>query len=395
MYTLRGHRATGFFERGLRIRKYSLKSLLLLLAFFNSFLALLVWGQPWKEELTLRGHEDVVHCVKFSPDGSQIVTATPGGIARIWDSKTGELLFAFGGPENPASYGNIFDKEVLITTGSNNIQLWALKNGNRIFHVKWPNVSSAILVTSPAGLRVIGSRQSGPKRTWEARVWDVKNGKMLCSLGKLDYYIGKAFYSADNTRLFTLTWDAMLWEANTGRLIATLSVEGEYAWPYWFSDDGQKILAASRKSEGQIYMWDCRSGKFLGTQAGQIPRQKWISSRFLSPDGKLNCGVPPDTDFQVRNHRLYVSETNTGKILASWNAHSDMVHTCEFSPVGLRIITGSRDRTAKVWARRARPYEWWGIFWLLEFWATAIFGVALIWSLRRDARKFGKKSSAQ
>src|SRR5262249_43437552 len=61
-----------------------------------------VQGLCQSDLLTLGGHNDQVACVKFSPDGRWLATATgawfgtrPGEV-RLWDATTGELLRTFG-----------------------------------------------------------------------------------------------------------------------------------------------------------------------------------------------------------------------------------------------------------------------------------------------------------
>jgi WD40 repeat protein len=46
-------------------------------------------GQP---RATCTGHRDNVTAVAFSPDGTQLATASRDGTARTWDTATGECL---------------------------------------------------------------------------------------------------------------------------------------------------------------------------------------------------------------------------------------------------------------------------------------------------------------
>lgn len=50
---------------------------------------------------TLPGHTDHIDTVSFSPNGTQFITATWDGIARIWDSATGKLLFSLQNEHDP------------------------------------------------------------------------------------------------------------------------------------------------------------------------------------------------------------------------------------------------------------------------------------------------------
>src|SRR5207302_7548473 len=46
----------------------------------------------WKLLATLRGHDDVVFSVAFSPDGQQLASASFDHSVRLWDTQTHEAL---------------------------------------------------------------------------------------------------------------------------------------------------------------------------------------------------------------------------------------------------------------------------------------------------------------
>ena len=43
-----------------------------------------------KSLMTMTGHKEGIWCVNYHKDGAQIVSASPEGIAKIWDVKTGK-----------------------------------------------------------------------------------------------------------------------------------------------------------------------------------------------------------------------------------------------------------------------------------------------------------------
>ncbi len=48
--------------------------------------------EPDGRDVVLRGHTAPVTSVRFSPDGTEVVTASRDTTARIWDASTGALL---------------------------------------------------------------------------------------------------------------------------------------------------------------------------------------------------------------------------------------------------------------------------------------------------------------
>ena len=60
------------------------------------------------------------------------------------------------------------------------------------------------------------------------------------------------------------------------------------------------------------------------------------------------------------------------------------------SPSGDRLAVVEKAVTIHVFHRR-RPYEWWGVFWLWEFWLAVAFAGVFVWSVVRDRRVLGKE----
>ena len=89
-----------------------------------------------------------------------------------------------------------------------------------------------------------------------------------------------------------------------------------------------------------------------------------------------------------RTVRIWDAETGSELALLT-----DYANVVRFSPEGGRIVTAGVDGAARVWKRR-RPEWWWGVFWLWEFWLTAVFAGLFVWSVVRDRRALGKKEAA-
>lgn len=60
--------------------------------------SLRVWNiKSMADEFLLEGHSDLITCLEFSSDGSNIVTGSRDTTIRIWSTKKGELIRAFKG----------------------------------------------------------------------------------------------------------------------------------------------------------------------------------------------------------------------------------------------------------------------------------------------------------
>uniref|UniRef100_A0A669DCA4 WD repeat domain 1 n=1 Tax=Oreochromis niloticus TaxID=8128 RepID=A0A669DCA4_ORENI len=86
-------------------------------------------GPPFKFKFTLRDHGQFVNCIRFSPDGSRFVTAGADGQIFIYDGTTGERVGSLGGEK--AHKGGIYavswspdSSQLISASGDKTVKLW-------------------------------------------------------------------------------------------------------------------------------------------------------------------------------------------------------------------------------------------------------------------------------
>lgn len=278
---------------------------------------------PLPEHSIRHDLKDVVNA-SFSPDGKYFLIASGVGIVRIFDSKS---LQPFG-PD--------------IRTTS--------------------KLTSAAF--SPDGLLIITSSAddaSGFVEVWEVAS-RVSKGTKIITEGKLN----QAGFSPDSRKILTAGKGdvyhenigvARVWDLESGLPISPPIDSGIKFSPYFgasFNLDGTQILTVSsgfyptdgdKHVSGGVQIWDAKSFEPIGPPMF-INEMNMISAHF-SPDGSkiitLGEMVFDETGF------LQMWDTTTQKqvnqpVKAAWR-----FRCANFSPDGLRFVTGDNNLSAVVW----------------------------------------------
>ncbi len=190
-----------------------------------------VWDRSGTVALTLKGHAYAVTSLAFSSDGTEIVTTSLDGTARIWDAKTGRSILSLAAGK---------------FTGGDHAEF------------------------SPDGTRIVTVNGADP-----AHVWDARSGKKLFDLDAEECRddatghcaIGGASFSPDGSRIVTtstiVTWNrtahdeaVLVWNAVTGRVSLKFvhqggDIEARYV------PDGSGIVTVGR--DGVLRVWNVHS----------------------------------------------------------------------------------------------------------------------------------------
>ena len=221
-----------------------------------------------------------------------------------------------------------------------------------------------------------------------AKVWDARTGAEILTLKGHTWYslvgvvqprrvAGRSPASQDKT--------AKVWDAKTGAEILTLKGHTGSVYSASFSPDGSRILTASEDKTAKV--WDaqdrCRDPHPQGahriassrrrsarTGRGSSPRvmtgRRRSGTRGLVPRSSPSTGHTGVRSVRrrsaptargssprvgIRQHGEGLGRATAPSSSPSRGTPAD-VWSASFSPDGSRIVTGSDDRTAKVWDAR-------------------------------------------
>lgn len=246
---------------------------------------------------TLKGHEDVILRIAWSPDGQFLATPSVDKTIKIWDALNARLIHTLEGH----SYGvnhvawSPNGKNLASSSCDNTIRIWNSETG-QCHHVlgKYNEASDKDIGTvawSPDGRTLAsGSKDSTIK------LWDTNNWQLLAILEGHTNDVTRIAWSPDGQILASCSADSTigLWDTQTRELRQVLKRSGKsrsrriicVAW----SPD-QTLLASSSYREIEIWNFDRQAKMVLKKRLENLGSVKSFRSDItcisFSQDGRL------------------------------------------------------------------------------------------------------------
>jgi RNA polymerase sigma factor (sigma-70 family) len=263
---------------------------------------------------------DHVPFLRFTPDGSKLVTQSDSGL-RVWDAANGRELRRFGPACGIASRG--------------------------------------VDLSADGKLALTADNQA----SCTLRLWDVGTGKELRQCGSTANF-GQARLAPDGKTVAATApgGEVELRDVTTGERRHTLKGQDASNALINFSADGKTLVVGADKT---IRLWDVATGE--GRRRVDCPEP--VALVALSPDGKLLASVgyrppkavAPGVTANLPDNRVRVWDATTGKELRSLvpdtkaTAPPGLVAVA-FAPDGKTAVTIGIDNVLRVWdAATGRP----------------------------------------
>jgi WD40 repeat protein len=139
--------------------------------------------EPGGEVVVLRGHTAPVTSVRFSADGSRVVTASRDRTTRIWDAGTGELLQTLRGHfgvVGDASFSP--DGKWIVTAGPGTAALWSADTGELVLYLRGNRGRVTSASFDPSGTTIVTSGVDGTVRTYDCEI--CRSGAALVAVAR-------------------------------------------------------------------------------------------------------------------------------------------------------------------------------------------------------------------
>lgn len=287
-------------------------------------------------------HEGGVPDVAYSPDGRLIATTGAGGIVKVWDAYTGELMFTLdeGADEFGTNLAFSPDGNTLAVALYTRVSLWDIHTREIKSRLSGQSVGTMIgynLGVGQIGFSPDGQLLAVANMDGVSKVWELSTQSEVLSLGVEGMQPPKAIaYSPDGKLLATggdegIVW---VWDASSGAEIFTLSLGG-IIHSVAISPDGKRLAAASE--DGSIKVWDTATGE----ETISLPRLSGMYDIAFLADGSF---ATAGQDGTVR-----VWDAVSGQQLLALAGPTSTVISVAGSPDGKRIASGAYDGSLRIW----------------------------------------------
>jgi WD40 repeat protein len=147
-----------------------------------------LWTRKGKLLHVLAGHPQTITDARFDPTGARVVTAAHGvnRNAIVWDVRTGGLLHVLIGHYGTVSAASFsFDGRWILTAGPISAAIWNADTGRLLFYLRGPTALLTDAESSPAGYRVITGSRDRTVRTYDCRLCKRLDGLAALAGGEI------------------------------------------------------------------------------------------------------------------------------------------------------------------------------------------------------------------
>jgi WD40 repeat protein len=394
-------------ETGIRSFAFSPDGKLLASGSRNRYHHAQIWDARTGRLLHTLRHHGYVLAERFSPRGRSLVTSSQDGAAYVWDVGTGQRkLLLVGGPGaagavNASAFSP--DGSEIATASDNRLgTIYYSTDGRVIASLAGHHDAVTIIEFDPSGRTIVTGSSDGSARLWAAQPEGTLERIDTRKMPAQAFWAGERVVTVagNQVKILTASGHVLTRFQMTGGLVSAAGKPGvaavapttqdlnlvhthgqtsgviEGISAVAFEHDGT-LLAGT--PDGIVSRWSTRAeGHMIGSpllhHAGHVLAISTGGGRFLvrtprlvdvyTDAGKLVSTIHTATRHAVlspgglgvattRGTIAQLWDSSTGKLLHTLKGHSSLVTDAEYSPNGLELVTVSDDHTGRIWNVRS------------------------------------------
>jgi WD40 repeat protein len=281
---------------------------------------------------------DTVFFARFTPDERRVITVSRDGFVRIWHAQDGSLERVMGrvGPARRYVASALSPDGSIVATASDDVgavELWSIASGELLATLPTAQVATDRTLAFDHDGRWLAAGSSDL-----VRVFDVKSGHDVTELETPGLRVLR--FDPTGPRLVTGTerGDVSLWRIPDGARAQHLLQGGEAVCDLAVSPDGELVAAAFLRSSSSEVIWRARTGevqaRILAHEYGNVRLEFDSASKLLASGGPKG--------------RIAVSDVMTGTPLLVLESSARAISSMAFDRDSRRLIGAALDGTTRV-----------------------------------------------
>jgi len=236
----------------------------------------------------LKGHTDQIYAVSFSPDGTKAVTGSDDHTLKLWNAKSGSLIKTLKGHKDEVKSAAFTPDGKYLLSGSwdKTIRLWDGRSGKFIKALASQNRAVESLSVSPDGTMVLAGASIGSGKE-DNNIFSIPSGNKITSFTKHKNIVLATAISPHGTTVATggFEGEIYLWDIKSANIKKTMRGKGRMVWSVGYAKDGRSITWG--KTEKQLSLFN----------RGPLKQAFQIRQNGREYDLAMGCELKGDTGY--------------------------------------------------------------------------------------------------